>query len=399
VFIDRLKRLNPTLVTDAMRLHQAGDLLANTYLLDVETITANTRIIHAEAERLGLSLYAMPKQFGRNRDACDAIVAGGIDACVAVDIQCMEAVQHSHMRIGHVGHLVQPHRGTEDAVIAARPEVVTVFHPAIAERLGAAARRNGVEQAVLLRVVAPGDRFYFGHGGGLPLDGIEDAAARIDAIDGIRVAGVVSFPALLADPDTRKLVTTPNLATIVRAAERLRKSGFDIEQINAPGTTSSGALRTLADAGATHAEPGNGLHGTTPLMVFDDTSPEIPAIVYVTEVSHLDGDDAYVFGAGLYIDKVLGEYELRAFCGRDEDILERVYPAEMAPDGAIHYYAVLHLPEHHDVRVGDTVVFCFRPQVFVTRARTQALKRDHAGRPTLGATYDANDGRPIDGVA
>ena len=52
VFIDRLKRLNPTLVTDATRLHQAGDLLANTYLLDVETITANTRIIHAEAERL-----------------------------------------------------------------------------------------------------------------------------------------------------------------------------------------------------------------------------------------------------------------------------------------------------------------------------------------------------------
>lgn len=399
MFVERLRRLNPSLATAAMQLHQGGELRANTYLLDTATMTANARIIKDEADRLGLNLYAMAKQFGRNRDGCDAVVEGGIEACVAVDIQCMEAVQRSHMRVGHVGHLVQPHLGTEDAVIAAHPEVVTVFHETIAQRLGAAATRAGVEQAVLLRVTAPGDRFYFGHGGGLPLEGIEDTARRIDAIDGLRVAGVVSFPALLADVEHRRLTTTPNLDTVVEAAERLRRAGFGIEQINAPGTTSSGALKLLADAGATHAEPGNGLHGTTPLMVFDDDAPEIPAIVYVSEVSHFDGDDAYVFGAGLYVDKVLGEYGLRAFCGRDEAILDQVYPTEMAPDGAIHYYAVLHLPAGHDVRVGDTVVFCFRPQVFVTRARTQALFRNHDGTLRLGATYDANDGRPVEGVA
>jgi predicted amino acid racemase len=399
MFVERLKRLNPSLVTDAMQLHQAGDLRATTYLLDTATMTANTRLIRAEADRLGLHLYAMAKQFGRNRDACDAIVDGGIEACVAVDIQCMQAVQRSRMRIGHVGHLVQPHRGTEDSVIAARPEVVSVFHEDVAKRLGAAAQQAGVEQGVLLRVVGPGDHFYFGHGGGLRLDGVEKVAQRIDAIDGLRIAGVVSFPALLADTENQRLTTTPNLRTVVEAAERLRRAGFEIEQINAPGTTSSGALQLLADAGATHAEPGNGLHGTTPLMVFDDESPEIPAVVYVSEVSHFDGNDAYVFGAGLYIDKVLGEYRLRAFCGRDEEILDQVYRAEMAPDGAIHYYAVLHLPERHDVRVGDTVVFCFRPQVFVTRARTRALFSDHDGTPRLGDTYDANDGRPVEGVA
>src|SRR3972149_765525 len=264
----------------------------------------------------------------------------------------MGAVLRSRVRVGHVGHLVQPHRGAEDAVIAARPGVVTVFHEAIAARLGAAAERAGVVQPVLLRVVAPGDRFYFGHGGGLPLDGIEHAARRIDGIPGLRVVGVTSFPALLADAQARRLVVTPNLDTIRRAADRLRAAGVEIEQVNAPGTTSSGALKLLADAGATHAEPGSGLLGTTPLMVFDDDAPEIPAIVYVTEVSHLDGNDAYVFGGGLYIDKVLGAYELRAFCGRDERIIERDYPAEMAPDGAIHYYALLHLPAGHDVRGG-----------------------------------------------
>jgi predicted amino acid racemase len=399
VFIERLARLRPSLVEAAVELHQGGDLMANTYLIDLEAVSANTRLVRSTADGLGLRLYAMTKQFGRNPDACDAIAAAGIEAAVAVDIQCMEAVQRSRLRIGHVGHLVQPHRGAEDAVIAARPEVVTVFSQTVAERLGAAAVRAGLTQDVLLRVTAPGDRFYFGHGGGLPLEDIEATARRIDGIPGLRVTGVTSFPALLADIEDRRLKLTPNMATLARAAERLRAAGFDIQQVNAPGTTSSGALKLLADAGATHAEPGNGLHGTTPLMVFEDASPEVPGIVYVSEVSHLEGREAYVFGGGLYVDKVLGPYGMRALCGRDASILERVFPAEMAPDGAIHYYAVLQLPSSHDVRVGDTVIFCFRPQVFVTRARTRALFRDQDGRPRLGVAYDANDARPVAGVS
>lgn len=398
MFIDRLRTLNPGLVTAAVALHQSGELLANTYLLDTDAIAGNVRAIRAAADAAGLRLYAMTKQFGRNPDACDTIVAAGIPATVAVDIQCMEAVQRSRMRIGHVGHLVQPHRGAEDAVVAADPEVVTLFDETIAARVGTAARRAGRTQAVLLRVVAPGDRFYFGHGGGFPLDGIVETARRVDRIAGLRVAGVTTFPAILADGEARRLVPTPNFTTLRRAADQLRAAGFAIEQVNAPGTTSAGAMRLLADGGATHVEPGNGLHGTTPLMLFDEASPEVPAIAYVTEVSHLEGDDAYVFGAGLYIDKVLGPYGLRALVGRDETIVERAVPAEMAPDGAIHYYAKLHLSPGHGVRVGDTVVFCFRPQVFVTRARTRAVAGIAAGAPRLGAAFDV-EARPVTGAS
>jgi predicted amino acid racemase len=398
MFIDRLRSHNPGLITAAVAAHQSGALLANTYLIDTDAVAANVRAIRAAADAHGLRLYAMTKQFGRNPDVCDAIVDAGIPATVAVDIQCMEAVERSRMRIGHVGHLVQPHRGAEDAVIAAEPEVVTVFHEAIAERLGAAAIRAGREQAVLLRVVAPGDRFYFGHGGGFTLDGIVETARRIDAIPGLRVAGVTTFPAILANRETRRLEATPNLTTLRTAADRLRAAGFTVEQVNAPGTTSAGAMRLLADAGATHVEPGNGLHGTTALMLFDEAQPEVPAIVYVSEVSHFDGNDAYVFGAGLYIDKVLGEYGLRALVGRDETIVERAVPAEMAPDGAIHYYAKLHLEPGHDVRVGDTVVFCFRPQVFVTRARTRAISGIRGGEPRLGGMYDV-EARPVTGAS
>ena len=90
----------------------------------------------------------------------------------------MEAHVRSGVPVGHVGHLVQANRGTEDAVVAAGPEVVTVFSIEAATRLGQAARRAGKDQAVLLRVQAPGDTFYFGHGGGFLLGDIEDDRPR-----------------------------------------------------------------------------------------------------------------------------------------------------------------------------------------------------------------------------
>jgi predicted amino acid racemase len=310
----------------------------------------------------------------------------------------MEALARSGTRVGHVGHLVQPHRGTEDAVIAADPEVVTVFSSEVAERLGAAAVRAGRTQGVLLRVSAPGDFFYFGHGGGFDLDEIERAAGRIDAISGLRVVGVTTFPCLLADRDSKQVKPTPNLATLIRAAEKLRAAGFDVRQINAPGTTSAGTMALLRQHGATHAEPGNALHGTTPMHVFDAAAPELPAILYLSEISHVHGDRAYVFGAGLYVDRVLGAYPETALCGRDASIARRVYPVEMAPDGAIHYYCTLQIAENDDVKVGDSVVFCYRPQTFVTRARTQAIAGIGSGQTELGGVYD-QEARLVSGAA
>jgi predicted amino acid racemase len=398
MFLSRLLDRNPRLAQAAVALHQGGELKANTYLLDTDAFETNARAIAEAAARHGLTVYAMTKQFGRNPDACGAIAAAGIDRAVAVDLQCMEAVARGPLRVAHVGHLVQPHRGTEDAVVAARPEVVTVFNVEIAARIAAAARRAGLVQPVLMRVVAPGDRFYFGHGGGFDLDDLEASARQLEGLEGIRVVGVTSFPCLLADPARREVTPTPNFATLARAAERLRAAGFGIEQVNAPGTTSAGTMATLAAGGATHVEPGNAFHGTTPLHVFDPAAPEIPAIVYVSEVSHLHDGRAYVFAAGYYVDKVLGDYQLSALVGRDERILDQRLPVEVAPDGAIHYYATVLLPRHHDVRAGDTVVFCYRPQVFVTRARTRAVAGLASNRPSLGATYDV-EARPVEGVS
>nr|WP_055502078.1 alanine racemase [Nonomuraea pusilla] len=392
MFLRRLVRTNPRLAEAAVTLHREGRLSANTYLIDLDGLRANTEITVEAARRHGLGLYVMSKQFGRNPDALRTIASAGLDRAVCVDLQDMEAVQRAGTRVGHVGHLVQPHLGAEDAVVAAGPEVVTVFTEETAARIGSAAARAGRVQPVLLRVRGPEDRYYFGHAGGFPIGAVEEAAGRVEALDGVTVTGVTNFPCMLASADTRTIEPTRNFATLVEAAERLRAAGFTITQVNAPGTTSSGTFERQAAYGATHVEPGNGLHGTTPLHVFDDTQPEVPVIVYVSEVSHLDGGDAYVFAAGYYIDKVLGEYRLTALVGPDL----REYEVETAPDGAIHYYCAI--KNARGVRPGDTVVFCFRPQVFVTRGRTRAVAGIRSGDLDLRGSHDA-EGRPIHGVA
>ena len=170
-------------------MHQAGRIQANTYLIDLDTVTANAGHIRSSAAASGLSVYFMAKQYGRNPDTSAAVVAAGLPKAVCVDLQCLHAHQRHGIPIGNVGHLVQPHRGTEAAVIAAEPEVVTLFSIETARRFSQAARQVGRQQAVLLRVHAPGDTFYFGHGGGFALAEIEvgrGGRAAIGRTDGRR---------------------------------------------------------------------------------------------------------------------------------------------------------------------------------------------------------------------
>jgi predicted amino acid racemase len=399
MFIGRLISDNPRLASAAVRAHQEGRLLSGTYLIDIDALAANAAVLRDAAAAAGLATYFMAKQFGRNPDASRAAVGAGLDRAVAVDPQCLEAAVTHGIRVGHAGHLVQPHRGAEQAVINAEPDVVTVFSLDIAARIGAAAAARGRVQDVLLRVRAPGDTFYFGHGGGFPLDELVAAATAVNRIDGLRVAGVTTFPCLLADPAQRQVVPTPNFGTLAKAADALRGVGFDITQVNAPGTTSARTMEALAAGGATHVEPGNALHGTTPLHIFDPAAPEIPAIVYVSEVSHFVDGDAYVFAHGYYADKVLGDYQLTALAGHDESALGRRLDVHTAPDGAIHYYAVIPGAASAGVRTGDTVIFCFRPQTFVTRARTQAIAGlAGGGAGDLLDRYD-QDARRVDGIS
>jgi predicted amino acid racemase len=368
MFLDVLRRRNPAFVRAAQRLHQEGRIPANAYVIDLDAVEANARVLKAEADRLGLKVFAMTKQVARHSGFCRAVQAGGIDRAVAVDMACAIACHAAGLPIGHLGHLVQIPRAEATAAAAMRPDYWTVFSIDKAEEAAAASRAAGRDQPILARVQTAGDVFYRGHEGGFSAEDAVAAARAIDALPGARFAGITTFPALLYDHEARAVRATPNLATLARTADALRKAGFAALEINAPGTTSTVTLEALAEAGATQVEPGNGLHGTTPLHAVEDL-PELPAVLYLTEVSHLHGGRAYCFGGGLYVDPVFPDYEVRALVGpeptTDASALRSV---EIPPPAAIDYYGMIEASGPGAPRPGDTVVFGFRGQAFVTRA-------------------------------
>lgn len=384
MFLDTLRRRNPAFIRAAQALHQAGAIPANSYVLDLDSVTENARLLRAEGDRLGLKVFAMTKQVSRQTGFSSAVMQGGIDRAVAVDMACAIACHNAGLRVGHLGHLVQVPRA--EAAMAARdlaPDYWTVFSDEKAAEAAAAAKAAGREQALLARVQTQGDTFYRGHEGGFAAEAAVDAAHRIAALDGARFAGITTFPAQLYDHATRKVRHTPNLATLQRTADALRKAGFAGLEINAPGTTSLVTLQALAEAGATQVEPGNGLHGTTPLHAVEDL-PERPAVLYLTEVSHLHGGRAYCFGGGLYIDPVFPDYDVKALVGpepaTDGTALRSV---EIPPPAAIDYYGMIDATGPTPPRTGDTVVFGFRGQAFVTRAHAVGIAGVSTGTPRV----------------
>jgi predicted amino acid racemase len=88
MFLNNLKDKNPDFISVSIALHQAGEIPANSYVLDLDAMRSNARIMADEAERLNLKIYAMSKQIGRNPPAFKALAAGGIDSYVAVDMAC-----------------------------------------------------------------------------------------------------------------------------------------------------------------------------------------------------------------------------------------------------------------------------------------------------------------------
>ena len=394
MFLDALRRRNPALIEAAVALHQSGELPASTYVVDLDTVSANARTIAAEAERLGIDVLGMTKQVGRGGPFMAAMKAGGIDRTVCVDMACARATDSHGLRIAHIGHLVQVPRAEAAVAATFEPEAWTVFSLEKAGEAARAAKERGREQELLVRIQAPGDAFYPGHEGGFPAAEVRSVADQIDALDGARFGGITSFPALLFHPDTGEVAPTQNLRTLAGAAEELRREGRSGFIVNAPGTTGSEALATLAAAGANQAEPGHGLTGTTPLHAVRDL-PELPAVVYLTEVSHVHGERAYCFGGGMYVDPVFPPYEIAALVGTEPTIgsLRRVGAALPAP-AAIDYYGQLE-SDSGPPRGGESVVMGFRIQAFVTRAHVAGLRGVGSGAPTVAGIWDGT-GREVE---
>lgn len=384
MFLDAVLARNPKLISLALSLHREQVIPPNCFVIDLDSVVENAHLLKEAALQNGLSLYFTTKQVGFNPLVAQHVSEAGILKAIAIDYREAAMLAQNRVPIGHVGHLVQIPQQMIDPILKLEPEVVTVFSTEKAEQISRSAVRGGQEVGLLLRVISEKDYFYTGQEGGICLDQLLQEASTILKLPHVRIAGVTSYPCLQLDEGSQTLKPAQNFTTILKATEILREGlGIVVEQINAPGNTCVASMPLLAQMGATHGEPGHALTGTTYLHT-QLQQAELPAMVYVSEVSHVLDGKVYIFGGGTHRRAKIR----KALIGTVYDRLIKTEVLAIDPT-TIDYYIALSKPDGPVVRVGDTVILASRAQIFVSRSYVAIVKGIQTGNPTFMGLFDA----------
>jgi len=401
--LSKTRRQNPGLVKAAASLHRSGEIPADTYAIDLDMIRNNSDKLYREATRHGLTNYMCVKQFGRNPLACKAIMNSGIRQAMAHDIEGAKNLYRHGIPIGHVGHFGQiPTSELRYVLEKIRPDVITVFSVEKAKQISDMASKLKVKQGLLLKIIDDPRLELLMVGGGFTEEEALDAATQIQRMDNVSVAGLTAYPAFVFSIFNKTYQVSASFKTMMRSAKRLEKElGIKVEQINAAGRNSVENMELAAQTGATHVEPGHSFIGTLPCFALLENSAEIPAVVYVTEVSHFFSGHALAFGDSYMTTVGFGSvksdimYEYVSACvGNDPDaLLENVVPArpQYLPhdDSGWFLYCALVPDRGNVIKVGDTVILSFRPQVFRTpKGRVAVIDGIHKGKPRLLGLFD-----------
>lgn len=385
MFLDSLERTNPAFVAATIELHQAGQLPANSYVVDLDAVASNAQHILGAAHQHGLTVYPMTKQFGRNPTVMATISATEAHGFVAVDMACARAIRHAGFALGHLGHLVQVPQHEVAEGLAMCPHYWTVFSLAQAQAISRNAH-PAQPQKILLRVYGDGDVVVPSHAGGFAVAAIDAALDAIGALPGLSIAGVTTYPFAAFDRLTRQVRPTPNVTSMQRVATKLRARGITDAQINMASELSAGTIALAAEGGATQIEPGHAFTGTSPYQIFTNT-PERQAMLYLSEISHMHGAGAFCYGGGLYECIGAVEHTPQALVGRHGQSTERAL-LTAPPPGVIDFYGRLDFATGSHAQVGDSVITCTRPQAFFTRAFGVPVQGIQTGTPRVLGIFD-----------
>lgn len=127
MFLDVTMRKNPQLVEAGLRLHQTGQILPDTYVLDLDAIENNTRLLVESATKNQIELFFMTKQFGRNPYVAQKIHEAGIKKVVVVDYKEALVMMKQGLPLGNVGHLVQIPKHLLKKIMDYGTDYITVF--------------------------------------------------------------------------------------------------------------------------------------------------------------------------------------------------------------------------------------------------------------------------------
>jgi predicted amino acid racemase len=376
MFLKKTLEKNEALVDCAVDLHKKGVLLPDTYVIDLDTLFDNARNILASAKRNDITLYCMLKQLGHNPYIAHTLCSMGFKGTVAVDFREALLYLQNNIPLGHVGHLVQIPFSAEERILASHPDIVTVFSLDKLREINSICKNLGISQNIMLRIIDTEDVMYAGQEGGFMLKSLDQNIPYMKELENIRVSGVTGFPCFLFNEKSGMIEPTRNVKTLQHAAEILVRNGFEIKQINMPSVNCVQSMQTVRSLGGTHAEPGHGLTGTTPLHAVQDCV-EKPCLIYLTEVSHNYNGKAYCYGGGFY----RRSHVRNAVTGMEKKSAHVDTPAL----DSIDYHFALDREE----KVSETVIMAFRAQIFVTRSMVALIEGISKGNPRIAGIYTA----------
>jgi hypothetical protein len=214
----------------------------------------------------------------------------------------------------------------------------------------------------------------------------------------VRVAGIaqhitIDYPSQ-DDPYTAR--PTEAFFTALRARDRL-ESGLGLQElrINCSGNCNAVTAGVLASYGATDIEPGAALVGSGRFHALLDM-PEIPAQVFVSEITHHWAGNAYGIGGGFGfvwdMDGALAPF--RGIVGRSLD-QARSQPMDFLGPPWYDVYGLFRDPDEL-ATVGDTLLFAHLPQVIMERCYVAAVSGISNGQPVVEALLDS-EGTVLDG--
>lgn len=380
MFLKQTMQKNSQLIHTAFSLHQKGEILPDSYVVDMDTLLENAKKIKKEADADGIRLFFMLKQLGRNPYIAKQLIDIGYEGAVVVDFKEAEVMMNAGIPIANVGHLVQVPEALLEKLIAYGTKLITVYSQEKMQSIDSIAGKLGCRQGVLLRVYDEGDIQYSGQTAGFALSELEEQVRAIqEKYRHVEIRGITSFPCYLYDEEKKDIFPLPNLDTVKKAAGILEKNGINEILLNTPSTTCIHTLNKMRQYGGNCGEPGHGLTGTTPMHA-ECEMEETPCVVYVSEISHNFKKKAYCYGGGYYrrshIENALvGEKEAEA----------RLLQVEPPEAESIDYYLSL----NEECHVGDTTVMAFRYQIFVTRSDVVLVEGIREKKPKIVGIYDS----------
>ncbi len=379
MFLDKTVKYNSNLIQCAFDLHQSGLISPDTYILDLDMIEKNAQMMLQEAKAQEIKLFFMTKQIGRNPMVAKMLMDMGFDGAVVVDFREAEMMIENNIPIGNVGHIVQVPRHKIAKIIKSKPYTITVYSLEKLIEINEVAKRLGMIQQITLRVIGENDFLYPGQYGGFKLDDLKDLVDKTKHLENINISGVTSFPCFLYSEENKDIYQTNNLTSVMNAKKILEEQGKEIIHVNLPSSTSTRTIHSIKEAGGTHGEPGHGLTGTTPYHK-DHEGTEIPAMAYVSEISHNVDNLSYAYGGGYYARSRVKN----ALVGTS---LETMRKADVItpPADNIDYY----IPIKGKRTVSDTVIMAFRSQIFVTRSHVAVVKGISTGNYEIMGIFDS----------